>query len=275
MSFFRYPGGKRKLLPEIRKQLDEWIGLGAGVEYREPFVGAGSVCVDVMGRYPHLDTIWINDRDMALVCLWRSIADKDQRKALKDMVDNFTPSVSEFYRIKDILSKERDGGTVELGFYKLAIHQISYSGLGVMSAGPLGGKGQGSPYKIDCRWNPQYINKRIDEIGRLLDARAVTITNISYMAALQDTPPDKKVVLYVDPPYYGKGSELYQHSFTVGEHQRLAHYLAQCPHQWLLSYDDAPEIVELYQGWTEIRTVDVAYSITNSRSKPELLIKRL
>ena len=46
------------------------------------------------------------------------------------------------------------GRIVDIGFKKLAIHQISYSGLGTMSGGPLGGAGQKSQYKIDCRWSP-------------------------------------------------------------------------------------------------------------------------
>jgi len=47
--------------------------------------------------------------------------------------------------------------SLDVGFKKLAIHQISYSGLGTKSGGPLGGKSQESIYKIDCRWSPKHI----------------------------------------------------------------------------------------------------------------------
>lgn len=275
MSFFRYPGGKAKLLPHIRKYLDEWIGLGVGVEYREPFVGAGSVATDVLERYPHLGTIWVNDKDAALACLWMALSRKEMRDALKDMVNQFTPSVREFFAIKEFLTSGAVAGTTQMGFYKLAIHQMSYSGLGVKSAGPLGGKGQASPYKIDCRWNPVYINKRIDQIGARLDSRRVDATGIDFEDLLLGGTIYDTVVLYIDPPYYDKGAELYQHAFTADDHVRLADTLKSCPYRWLLSYDAAPEILELYQGWTRIETVDVAYSITNSRKKPELLICRI
>lgn len=272
MSFFRYPGGKAKMLPHIRKYLDEWIGLGVGIEYREPFVGAGSVATDVLDRYPHLNTVWINDKDAALACLWMALSQKELREALKKMVNQFEPSVREFFAIKQFLTSGVVAGTTQMGFYKLAIHQLSYSGLGVKSGSPLGGKGQASPYKIDCRWSPAYINKRIDQIGAMLDSRHVDATGIDFEDVLLASSAKNKTVIYVDPPYYIKGAELYQHSFTHQDHVRLAKTLRACPHQWLLSYDDTPEVRDLYRGWTRIEEVAVNYSITNSRQKTELLI---
>ena len=88
-------------------------------------------------------------------------------------------------------------------------------------------------------------------------------------------------LLYLDPPYYIKGNDLYQHGFTVKDHERLASALKNTKHAWVLSYDDCDEIRELYQ-WACVQPLDVNYSITAtkdkktgerlSRTKAELLI---
>jgi DNA adenine methylase len=88
-------------------------------------------------------------------------------------------------------------------------------------------------------------------------------------------------VLYLDPPYYVKGNDLYQCGFTEEDHHRLAESLRNTSNPWILSYDDCPEVRELYQ-WAKYESVDVNYSITGnldkksdkrkSRTKPELII---
>jgi DNA adenine methylase len=83
-------------------------------------------------------------------------------------------------------------------------------------------------------------------------------------------------LLYLDPPYYRKGNELYQHGFSANDHERLAMALQKTKHAWVLSYDDCYEIRQLYR-WACVEPLDVNYSITAtkgglSRTKSELLI---
>jgi DNA adenine methylase len=52
---------------------------------------------------------------------------------------------------------------------------------------------------------------------------------------------------YLDPPYYKKGPQLYQFSFTDEDHISPAELLRRETRPWLLSYND-PVILELYQG---------------------------
>jgi DNA adenine methylase len=88
-------------------------------------------------------------------------------------------------------------------------------------------------------------------------------------------------LLYLDPPYFVKGNDLYQFGFSREDHARLSTTLKNTQHAWLLSYDDCPEIRELYK-WACIEAIDVNYSITalkdkdtgerRSRTKTELLI---
>ena len=64
------------------------------------------------------------------------------------------------------------------GFMKIAVHQLSYSGLGLRSGGPLGGRSQASPYKIDCRWSPEYIYKKMMATRDILLARKFVVISV-------------------------------------------------------------------------------------------------
>jgi len=253
----------------------------------EPFVGSMGICedflIDCLGLKNTLDdteikNIWINDKDYGIACLWTSVLKYPDE--LKNLVRGFTPSVDAFHYIKNILlttdylNRADKDNIVSFGFNKLAIHQISYSGLGTMSGGPLGGKEQKSDYKIDCRWSPEYLIKQIDELHELFSCfkfEEDRCTSYDFQTMIENN--FKKYLLYCDPPYYMKGEELYQYSFTEQDHIRLSELLQNTNHVWLLSYDDCPRIRELYD-WANIEEVKVNYTINGSNTKQELLISK-
>jgi DNA adenine methylase len=282
-SFFRYPGGKSKLLKDISRHLKVYAN-DLDLEYREPFFGGGSVGLRFIADHPNWSKIWINDKDVGVACLWTSLICFPED--LKAMVQSFKPSVEAFDDFKDFLvdlKKEprQRSKVVGVGFKKLAIHQTSYSGLGTKSGGPLGGREQKSKYPIDCRWSPSYICKKIDKLHKMfsfLDIRDDACTNFDFEYLIKETGDS---FLYVDPPYYVKGNDLYQCGFTEGDHERLAELLRTTPY-WVLSYDDCQRVRELYDWAHVIELDEVNYSITAtkdkesgkrmSRSKKELLI---
>ena len=283
-SFFRYPGGKSKLRNQIAKRLAEQAGHD-GLEYREPFFGGGSIGLKLLSENTNITKLWINDKDIGIACLWTSVI--RYRDEFQERVRSFTPSVEAFYELRDELTTvstmpAEPARIVDLGFKKLAVHQISYSGLGTKSGGPLGGVGQKSRYKIDCRWSPNYICKKVDKLHDLfaaIEVRGNGCTNLDFADVIEDTRCP--ALLYLDPPYYVKGNDLYQHGFTVEDHQRLANALRNTEHAWVLSYDDCREVRQLYE-WATVESLDVNYSITAtkdkttgervSRTKGELLI---
>lgn len=281
MSFFRYPGGKSKLRTEIIHKLLSKLG-SSFLQYREPFFGGGGIGLRLLEIAPNIKDVWINDKDVGIACLWFSVLHNPEE--LKKRIRQFKPSVKLFYEIKeellslDKMSKYRKR-IIDAGFKKLAIHQISYSGLGTKSGGPLGGADQKSRYKIDCRWSPDYICKKIDKINKFLSSFSVTCTNIDFREMISDN--SKPSLLYLDPPYFIKGEDLYQHSFDRADHVRLAVELQHTQHAWVLSYDDCQEI-RAYYKWANVETIDTIYSITAqkdkqtgerlSRQKKELLI---
>jgi DNA adenine methylase len=275
MTFFRYPGGKAKLKgPIISKiqEITEGQEIGA---YLEPFFGGGSICFALMDKhlFPHLRRVIINDWDFALFCLWYSVI-KDHKTLIK-LVENFTPSTEAFYEFKDkLINVEfKKLSVADIGLMKLAIHQMSYSGLGVKAGGPIGGSKQASKYDVGCRWSPESMSKKIVKCHDLLIANKATIHSSDFETCLNTANAllIYNPMVYLDPPYYVKGSDLYEHGFDQKDHERLCNRLKDAHYHWLLSYDDCPEIREMY-SWAEIEEINVNYTIKTVRNKNELLI---
>jgi len=274
----RYPGGKRKIKGQIASIIFEVLKKSDfQMEFREPFFGGGSVGLFVCEN-PKVDYVWLNDSDEALFCLWKAAFEAPEE--LFALVDRYVPSIESFYEIKEHLLKEGGYGnsfckrSVDLGFIKLVIHQISYSGLGPKSGGPLGGKEQKSKYNIDCRWSPKYIKKEIYKAHNLLRFKkrlsGEDVLSSSDFIDLIEHQGD--AVFYLDPPYYVKGEDLYQFSFTEEDHVRLRNSLKETTQPWVLSYDNCDEIKKLYSNFAKISEVNIAYSIKGARKKSELLI---
>jgi DNA adenine methylase len=283
-SLLRYPGGKAKLLKPI---LFELLRADRRYEYREPFFGGGAVGLSYLAANPDAHKIWLNDKDPGIASLWTAVMWYPDD--LKDRIRGFQPTLEAFLEIRERLRSVKTMATrrdeiVQVGFEKLAIHRMSYSGLGTMAGGPLGGRKPKSEKAIGSRWNPDRLCATVDarhERLAVCDVRHASCTCLDFGQMIQDDSCPS--VIYLDPPYYDKGNELYQHSFARADHERLAKLLRTSKHRWVLSYDDCPEIRKLY-GWANLQVIDVNYSITAcknretgkkvSRTKRELLILR-
>ena len=71
----RYPGGKSRALSKLFQFIPN---LSDYNEYREPFLGGGSVAIEVSKRYPHLK-MWVNDLYEPLYNFWREIQDNGEQ----------------------------------------------------------------------------------------------------------------------------------------------------------------------------------------------------
>ena len=272
MSFFRYPGGKSKLKKNIMGALVKIAEEQQLKEYREPFFGGGSIGLDLIDRYS-FSSLWINDKDYGVWCIWKSVCDYPDR--FKDAIKNFDikkyftkdRAYSFFEKLKDKVQnqtvKEKPEDIVQCALEKLLVHQTSYSGLGTMAGGPIGGRFQKSNYGIGCRWNPDGICKKIQKIHDKVNGR-IRCTHDSFEVVVSDG----RALVYLDPPYYQKGSELYQCSFTIENHLALMNCLRKSDHEWVLSYDKCDEIEKLY-SWAHIEYFKANYVINASTKKCE------
>jgi DNA adenine methylase len=226
-----------------------------------------------MLSHPCVNGVWLNDKDPGIASVWTAIAQHPNR--LIERVEKFTPSVDAFDAFKhDLLAVSSiptdADALVAVAFKKIALHQMSYSGLGTMSGGPLGGRRQLSKDKIDSRWSPRRLCQRIAEIHqRFVKAKVTRCTCLDFADLIEDEKCD--CLIYLDPPYVVQGNNLYQCGFTEKDHVRLAECLRKTPHPWGLSYDDCPLVRDLY-SWAQIDELAVGYSVSSKRRTSELLI---
>ena len=272
---FRYPGSKSKISEFIVDRILCYYDIhGYDMEYREPFFGSGSVGMSLMEQRGQLKNIWINDYDVGIASTWSAVISNPDELCTKTA--EFIPTTEDFFSFKETLLHCPRKIDVDIGFKKMAIHQISFSGLGTMSGGPLGGKSQASAYGIACRWKPLHMQAKIRKANRILSYRNIRNGQCTFYDYSELLKGDGNFFCYLDPPYYEMGPDLYQCSFTRAKHRKLAELLKTLEQPWLLSYDDSPYIRKIYD-WAEVGELSITYSVNTSgtpksRNKKELLI---
>lgn len=264
-TIFRYPGAKTKLLKHIAPRLETW--LCSADLYVEPFVGGGSVLLDVAERYPELP-LRVNDFDPLVSSFWALVAsgtERDDEEFIRLLHTEVT--VEKFFALRD---GEPAVGLVDRAYRAVYINRTAFSG--IYSANPIGGLKQESEWSVDCRYNAERLTEGYKEIVKLLRGR-LEVSSLDFVAFLaQDF--GEAPVFYLDPPYFVVGPRLYAASMEPRDHVILA-LILRGMRRWLLSYDNAPEIQELYKNAT-IEGVKGRYSIQGRKEtwdeKVELLI---
>ena len=88
---------------------------------------------------------------------------------------------------------------------------------------------------------------------------------------------DKNNFLYLDPPYWKQGEQLYNYGMKPEQYEEMANLLKTCKANWIVSHDDCLEFVKLFT-WADIKTIeDVPYTINslkNNRKKELLICKK-
>jgi DNA adenine methylase len=275
-SIIRYPGSKAKLVGAIRQSLPEWMvgklwNPPRGALYAEPFFGSGAFGLNVLEHVNPSIEVWINDLDPGMYSLWQSVV--HHTRDLVRLVRTFEPTADEFYRLKD--SDGQSTGSPPLdGFNKIALHRMSMSGFGSMSHGPIGGKSQDGTYTVGCRWTPASIEQAIYNAKETLSRfKRLRITNSHVRDVVAGCRESS--LIYLDPPYYVKGGQLYAHNMKPDEHAELASLLRETSADWRLSYDDCQEIRDFY-SWAAFKELEIRYTnaVTTKRrpKNMELLI---
>ena len=95
--------------------------------------------------------------------------------------------------------------------------------------------------------------------------------DVSFLITNQIKKYASRAFVYFDPPYYKRGSELYQNFFTDKLHKRLYKSICESVESpWVVSYDDVPEIRRIYKG-TPLRSFSLNYSLANNGSGREIM----
>jgi len=242
-SPLRYPGGKSRLTNFIKLILQA-NGLEGG-SYVEAFAGGAGVAMGLLFD-DNVEDVYINDIDPSIYAFWHTVLN-DTEALCKLIVD--TPiTIEEWHNQKYIFEKIGDGtNLLATGFSTFFLNRTNRSG--ILNAGVIGGKKQDGPYKLDARFKKNKLIKHLEKIALL--SHRIHISNLDSIEFLKGITPilPDNTLIYLDPPYYNKGQGLYINAFEHNDHAILADYVQyHLTYPWLVSYDNTPEIRELYSS---------------------------
>jgi DNA adenine methylase len=262
-SPLRYPGGKQVIAPVLAR-LIKLNGL-EGCGYAEPYAGGAGAALSLLFS-GYVRSLRLNDADPAVAAMWLSILGKTEEFVQR--INSIPLSVAEWRIQRAIYLKADPGSVLDLGFATFYLNRVNRSGI-IKNAGPIGGIEQVGSWKIDARFNRFELAKRVRRVASY--RKKISLQNLDALEFLRSVQSDK-VFVYLDPPYFEKGKKLYLNHYKMSDHCDLSLFLREPrPFKWVMSYDDTPEIRNLYKGFRKTR-FSLAYSVRDSRIGSELLI---
>ncbi len=244
-SPLRYPGGKSRSVDLISTIIPEFD------EFREPFLGGGSIFIYAKQRFPN-KIFWVNDLYLELYKFWEMT-----QKNVDALVDkiyewrNQFPNGKELHKfLNENLANFND---LERGAAFFIYNRITFSGTSLS-----GGYSEGA---FTGRFTESSI-QRLTPFSKVINGSK--ITNLDYEALLKKE--GENVFIFLDPPYYsatksalyGKNGNMHK-SF---DHIKFAENMKNCKHKWLITYDDSEYIRELF-SFANIMPWELMYGMRN------------
>lgn len=264
ISPLRYPGGKASIFG-MTSDVIESHGY-AGSQYIEPYAGGCGLALTLFFK-GIVSELHLNDIDRSIWALWHSILNDADR--LVSRLIEIPINMDEWYIQKSIQDDKEDADVLDLAVSTLYLNRTNRSG--IIKAGVIGGKKQDGNYKMDCRFNRKRLAEQIIHISKSSDKISFynmdAVDFISYIEERSLNNP----ILMVDPPYYNKGQSLYTNFYKHDDHANIADKLKETSLPWLLTYDNTPEISELYSEFSQYH-FSINYSAARKRIGTELFI---
>ena len=262
----RYPGGKSRACEKMGPYFPD---LRDYKEFREPFLGGGSVAIYITKRYPNLD-IWVNDLYEPLVNFWQQlqIFGEDMKDRLVELkTANNTPELAKdlFLSSKEKIN-DQNVPSIDRAVAFYVVNKCSFSGLTESSSF--------SQQASISNFSMRGIEK-LPAYSKLIEKWR--ITNYSYDYLLDG---ETSAFVYLDPPYDIKDN-LYGHKGSM--HKRFDHdkFAADCDSNdmdQLISYNSDQLVKDRFKDWNAAE-FDLTYTMRSvgeymreQKSRKELLL---
>jgi DNA adenine methylase len=244
-SPLRYPGGKSRSVDLISTIIPEFD------EFREPFLGGGSIFIYTKQRFPN-KTFWINDLYFELYKFWE-MSQKDVEALIDKVYEwrNQFPIGKELHKfLNENLATFND---LERGAAFFIYNRITFSGTSL--------SGGFSEHAFTGRFTESSI-QRLNQFAKVINGSK--ITNLDYEELVKKE--GENVFIFLDPPYYsatksalyGKNGNMHK-SF---DHVKFAENMKNCKHKWLITYDDSEYIRGLF-SFANIMPWELMYGMRN------------
>jgi DNA adenine methylase len=220
-------------------------------EFREPFLGGGSVAIHITKKYPNVK-IWVNDLYEPLVNFWQQlqIFGVDLKDKLVDLKSaNNTPDLAKelFLKAKNQIN-DQDLSSINRAVAFYIVNKCSFSGLTESSSF--------SPQASNSNFSMRGIEK-LPEYSKLI--ANWRITNYSYDYLMDG---DTTSFVYLDPPYDIKDN-LYGNKGSMHkgfDHDKFAADCDDCPMHQLISYNSDQLVKDRFKNWNAAE-FDLTYTM--------------
>lgn len=250
-SPLRYPGGKNCIFSFVSKLFYE--NQLIGINYAEPYAGGAGLALRLLFE-GYVENIYINDLDRAIYAFWISALNRPDEfcKWIEDVEVNIE-NWNKFRKIQ-----ANSANNFELAKSTFFLNRTNISG--VIKGGVIGGQKQEGKYNIDARFNKSDLINRIQRIAEIRNRISISnLDGISFIKKLNKKR--KEIFIYIDPPYYQKGADLYMNFYSQEDHKRLATHVHKIEKKWMVSYDNHNFIINLYSEKNK-----VVYKLSQSAS---------
>ncbi len=243
LSPLRYPGGKSCLYPFLSRLFVE--NDLVGLDYVEPYAGGAGLALNLL--YNNLvNDIYINDYDSSIHAFWHVVLERGEEFC--SWINSVNVNVSTWHYYKEMQNSEHlDEMDKAKSMFFLNRTNVS----GIVKGGIIGGAQQSGKYKIDARFNKTDLIKRIEIIQR--HRQRIHLFNqdgIGFVSQIDNSHDN--LFIYLDPPYYKKGADLYMNFYKDQDHISLSEQVNTLKNKWLISYDKQEFIINLYQNFRKI-----------------------
>jgi DNA adenine methylase len=233
----RYPGGKSRACEKMGQYFPD---LRNYEQFREPFLGGGSVAIYITKKYPNLD-IWVNDLYEPLVNFWQQLQmfGTDIKDKLVDLkTANNTPVLARelFLKAKEQIN-DQSLPSIDRAVAFYIVNKCSFSGLTESSSF--------SEQASNSNFSMRGIEK-LPEYSKLISKWR--ITNYSYDYLLDG---NMGAFVYLDPPYdikdnlYGRKGSMHK-GF---DHDKFAADCDACYMHQLISYNSDQLVKDRFKNW--------------------------
>jgi DNA adenine methylase len=262
-SPLRYPGGKTKLVAYVLETLE--INDLVGGTYVEPFAGGAGIAWYLLLN-EKVKHVCINDLNASIYAFWYCVLNNTQE--LSQLIIDTPVTIDEWNKQK-LIQDSSDATLLERGFSTFFLNRTNRSG--IIKGGVMGGKNQDGKYKLDCRYNKEKLIKKIKSIAKFRDRITLTKKDAKVFLTEDIKSIEKKCLINIDPPYYVKGKGLYQNFFEHNDHYELSNVIRSLDRPWIVTYDNAPEINDLYVEFSPI-SFDLRYTAQTKRDGSEVIV---
>ena len=243
----KWAGGKRRLLNEINNNLPSQNILDNIETYIEPFLGGGSMLLNIVPKLPNVKKVYVNDINERLINLYKNVKyNIDELINILDEINDKFNSISDdrlieeyYYKIRKEFNKKSNYNTIKNSAQFIFINKYCFNGVYRENS-----KGEfNMPFNKKPK-NKIYNKENIYDLHDFLIKYDVVFYNKPYNEFLESIfnilykeKDDKGTIknriksfersfMYFDPPYrplnikesvqYSKSTDIFSDEFQIG-----------------------------------------------------------